>query len=124
LHHAQEEFDAFRKEYNEERPHCSLGYAVPADRYRNSEKPMPEKIEEWEYPKNLKIKWVRNDGYISLENRLIFLSEAFTGQNVALAETQDDGFMDIVYRNFRIAAIDLRNGGLCSKKITRLKQNV
>ena len=50
LSHAQREFDAFRKEYNEKRPHCALNYAVPADRYRNSEREMPSKIEEWIYP--------------------------------------------------------------------------
>jgi len=122
LGHAQEEFDAFRREYNEERPHCSLGYAVPADRYRGSERAMPEKIAEWEYPEGCEVKRVRGNGCIRFRNRDLFLSEAFYGLDVALAETQEDGLMDIVYRNFRIATIDIKNGGLCSKKITRLKQ--
>jgi transposase InsO family protein len=124
LFHAQKEFDAFRKMYNEERPHCSLGYAVPADRYRDSERAMPEKIEKWEYPDGCEMKWVRANGCIRFKNKDMFLSEAFYGLDVALMETQDDGFMDIIYRNFKIATIDLRNGTLCSKKITRLGKKV
>jgi len=124
LRHAQEEFDAFRQEYNEDRPHCSLGYAVPADKYRNSEKTMPDRIEEWEYSRNCDVKLVKSDGYISFKNKRIFLSEAFARMNVALVETKEDGFMDVVYRNFRVASVDLKNGGLVSKKITKLKQNV
>jgi len=122
LLHAQKEFDAFRKMYNEERPHCSLGYAVPADRYRNSSREMPKKIREWEYPRDCLVKWVRANGCISLKGKDVFLSEAFIGLNIALAETQEDGFMDIIYRNFKVAIFDSRNGGLCSKKITRLKK--
>jgi transposase InsO family protein len=120
LPHAQKEFDSFRKMYNEERPHCSLGYAVPADRYKNSERPMPEKIDEWEYPEGCEIKWVRANGCIRFKNKDMFLSEAFYGLNVALMEEQENGFMDIIYRNFKIATIDLKKGRLCSKKITRL----
>jgi len=122
LPHAQAEFDAFRKMYNEERPHCSLGYAVPADRYKNSERIMPENIPEWEYPSGCDIKWVRANGCLRFKHKDLFLSEAFYGLNVALMEAQEDGFLDIVYRDFKIATIDLRKGGLCSKKITRLNK--
>ena len=124
LLHAQAEFDAFRNMYNEERPHCSLGYAVPADRYRNSERAVPENIGEWEYPEGCVVKWVRANGCIRFNRKDVFLSEAFYGLNVALVETQEDGFLDIIYRNFKIATIDLRKGGLCSKKITRLGKKV
>lgn len=123
LLHAQKEFDAFRRAYNEERPHCSLGYAVPADRYRKSARAMPEKIEEWEYPEGCAVKRVRGNGYIRFRNCDLFLSEAFYGLSVALAEAREDGFADIIYRNFRIATVDLRNGGFVSKKITKLKKN-
>jgi transposase InsO family protein len=123
LPHAQAEFDAFRKMYNEERPHCSLGYAVPADRYRDSERAMPENIGGWEYAGGCDVKRVRANGCIRFRSRDVFLSEAFYGLNVALAEAREDGFLDVVYRDFKIAAIDLRKGGLCSKKITRLKKN-
>jgi len=124
LSHAQKEFDAFRKMYNEERPHCSLGYAVPADRYRKSDKAMPESIEEWQYPENCEVKRVRANGCIRIKNKDLFLAEAFYGLNVALMEAGCDGFMDIIYRNFKVATIDLRNWCLSSKKITRLRKKV
>jgi len=124
LLHAQAEFDAFRKTYNQERPHCSLGYAVPADRYRCSDRAMPERISEWEYPEGCCVRKVNPCGYVSFGGKNIFLSEAFRGRCVALMETCDDGIMEVIYRNFRIAAIDIRNGVFGFKKITRLKKKV
>jgi transposase InsO family protein len=124
LQHAQEKFDAFRKEYNEDRPHCSLDYAVPADRYRSSDKAMPCKVEEWEYPGECAVKRVRACGCIRFRNKDLFLSESFYGHNVALIEAQNGSTMNILYRNFKIAEIDLRNGGLSSKKITKLDKKV
>jgi transposase InsO family protein len=55
ISHAQREFDAFRNEYNEDRPHCSLNYAVPADKYRVSERIMPAKITQWDYPADSRV---------------------------------------------------------------------
>lgn len=124
LSHAQREFDAFRKEYNEERPHCALNYAVPADRYRNSEREMPSKIEEWIYPQGCHVCKTSAQGYALFKGGAFFMSEAFCGQCIALAETQEDGVMDIVYRNFKIATIDLKKRTFVSRKIARLKKNV
>ena len=124
LPHAQRESDAFRTEYNEERPHHSLGNAVPADRYRNSDDLMPEAVKRWEYPEGCKVRRVRNHGYASFNGRDFFVSEAFGGMDVALVEAKEDGFMNIIYRNFKIATIDMRDWTFISKKISKLKENV
>jgi len=124
LPHAQERFDSFRREYNEDRPHCSLDYAVPADIYRKSGKAMPCKINEWEYQEGSQVVKVDKIGHIHFRSRRIFLSEAFIGKNIALVPTQKDGFLEIIYRNFHIAAIDMRDMILSERKIARLKQNV
>jgi transposase InsO family protein len=124
LPHAQKKFDSFRKEYNEDRPHCSLDYAVPADIYRKSEKTMPGKINEWEYLEGGQVIKVGKMGYIHFRNRRVFLSEALAGKNIALVSTQKDGFMEIIYRNFHIAVIDMKDMILSERKITKLKQNV
>ncbi len=124
LSHAQSEFDVFRKMYNEERPHGSLDYAVPADRYRNSDRAMPERISQWEYPKYCHVRRIRGNGYINFRKWEAFISEAFFGLDVALVDAQEDGFMDIVYRNFRIATIDLRNRTFTSRKIAKLKEKL
>jgi transposase InsO family protein len=124
LFHAQMEFDAFRKKYNEERPHCSLGYAVPADKYRNSDRAMPEMVCEWEYPEGCRVRRVGSGGWVLFDGREFYLSEAFEGKRVAFVEAQRDGFTDVIYRNFRVAVIDMRNGEFESKKITRLEKKL
>lgn len=121
LEHAQKEFDLFRMIYNEDRPHCSLQYKVPADRYINSERTMPKKIEKWEYPSDYNVQKIKWNGYIVVKDKVIFLSNAFLGLNLALVESEEDGFIDIIYRNFRIAVIDIKNQYLITKKITKLK---
>jgi transposase InsO family protein len=40
----QRQFDAFRLEYNTERPHERLGQATPASRYHPSPRPYPERL--------------------------------------------------------------------------------
>ena len=119
--HAQREFDAFRREYNEERPHCSLDYAVPAERYTISHRLMPERIAQWDYPDKWQVKKVSNKGYLHLKQKYLFLSEGFIGHNVAMAETADDGIFEIIYRNFRIAIFDMKGGKFILRKIEKLK---
>jgi transposase InsO family protein len=118
---AQAKFDAFRKEYNEERPHCALNYAVPADRYNVSNRIIPKSISEWTYPCGVKVRTV-NNSYLCFNGLRVFLSEAFDGRKVAIVASTQDGTMDVIYRNFRIAQIDLREKTITSKKIIRLNE--
>ena len=122
LSNAQKRFDAFRKEYNEVRPHCALNYDVPADKYKKSDRIMPPKISQWEYPQNLDVRYVTK-GYVMFKNQKFYLSYAFEGKTVALRESQKDGIIDIIYRNFSLARINARERSMVSKKINRLKQN-
>lgn len=46
----QRNFNAFRHEYNDERPHETLGQETPASRYRVSRRPYPERLPAVEYP--------------------------------------------------------------------------
>jgi transposase InsO family protein len=40
----QRNFDAFRREYSEERPHERLEQATPASHYRVSARPYPDRL--------------------------------------------------------------------------------
>src|ERR1700689_478769 len=44
----QERFDEFRREYNEERPHESLGQTTPASHYQPSAREYPRRLAEVE----------------------------------------------------------------------------
>ena len=119
LPNAQAKFDAFRWEYNEERPHCALGYAVPADRYRVSERVMPERISGWEYPQGVHVRNVHG-GCITFKYQHIFLSKGLEGRQVAIVQSGEDGIVDIIYRNFIIAKVSLKENYTISRKITIL----
>ena len=46
----QRKFDAFRQDYNEQRPHQALGQRKPAQLYRRSSRSLPRRIEGLEVP--------------------------------------------------------------------------
>lgn len=118
---AQKKFDNFRKDYNEIRPHCALNYAVPSDRYEKSKVKMPEIIYDWDYPSDFELRKIRN-GYISFKGNNFYFSDGFEGKNVALLHSLQDNTLEIIYRNFSIAMINLNEKSFISKKIKRLKE--
>jgi transposase InsO family protein len=58
----QRKFDAFRQEYNEERPHQALGQRKPREFYSDSPRRLPRKIGEWKYPAGMCVKYVCRNG--------------------------------------------------------------
>jgi len=54
----QRAFEAFRREYNHERPHEALSYDTPAARYAPSSRPYPRQLPELEYPAHFRLERV------------------------------------------------------------------
>ena len=54
----QKRFNAFRLEYNDERPHEGLGQAPPASAYEPSSRELPEKLAPIEYPGHFEVRLV------------------------------------------------------------------
>jgi transposase InsO family protein len=109
LAHCQRAFDAWRRVYNEERPHEALGLAVPASRYSASPTSFPERLPEPEYHAADLIRRVRHDGYVSFKGRKAKLSEAFAKHDVTFRPTAIDGVWEAFFMRFRVAKIDLRH---------------
>lgn len=86
----QARFDAFRREYNELRPHEGLGMKRPAQLYQASLRPFPEKIEEPVYPGHFELRRVRSGGEIKWRGQHHFLSEVLAGKLVGFEEVEDD----------------------------------
>ena len=85
----QRAFDAFRREYNAERPHAALAGAAPADRYAPSPQPYPARLPALEYPGHYLVKRVTNAGTIRFKGRLRFLANALKQHHVGLEESGD-----------------------------------
>ena len=115
--HAQECFDSFRSCYNNERPHEALNMGVPAEFYRASQRKKPTKIIEWEYPNESVLRKVKPTGYFSFGNQGYFLSEAFGEKTVAVRESSLENCINVYFRDFRIARINVKERAFLSRKI-------
>jgi putative transposase len=103
----QARFDTFRAIYNIERPHEALGQAPPASVYRRSARAMPKHLPEPDYPPEAAVRMVRPNGEIKWAGDLVYISEAITGQPVAIEEN-DAGDAIVRYFDVPLGYIDRR----------------
>lgn len=99
--------DRWRVSYNTERPHEALGMRVPAECYSVSEREFPERVREWEYSPSDVVRKVQQGGIISYRNKEWRVGKAFKGQRVEIRPTKEDGKLNVFFRDFKIARIDL-----------------
>ncbi len=104
----QRNFDAFRREYNTERPHERLGQQTPASRYRPSPRAYPERLTPIEYPGHFVVKKVTTGGTFRFQRRLLYLAKAMVDQHIGLEET-DDGIWAIHFNGVLLATFDERD---------------
>jgi len=116
-------FDRWREVYNCERPHESLGMAVPAARYRVSQRLFPERLPELDYPAGDVVRRVSSKT-ISFQGRRIFVGRAFTGQDIALRPTTTDGVWEMRYAHYRIGSLDLRESSAETHKVLPMSPNI
>lgn len=107
LKRQQRRFDAFRKRYNEERPHEGIGDRIPASLWEPSARTYPERIAEPEYPGHMEIRRVSGCGTFSLHDHVSFLSNALWGETIALDEIED-GVWNILYYRTLLGRLDER----------------
>ena len=114
--HAQALFDEYRCFYNLERPHHALDLATPAERYRQSARKIPQRVDEWEYPVGVIVARVKTSGYLTLRGQGYFLSEAFGGKSVGLLDSGDkDGTFFVLYRGFCVAKLNVEQRCVIAK---------
>lgn len=104
----QRAFNAFRTEFNEERPHESLGMATPASVYTPSPRPYPARLSVPEYPGHFTVKKITTGGTFRFGNRVLYLANALTDELVGLDEV-DDGIWHIHFNTVLIATLDERD---------------
>jgi transposase InsO family protein len=104
----QRNFDAFRREYNTERPHEHLGQETPASQYRTSPRPYPDRLPIPEYPGHFLVKKITTGGTFRFRDRLLYLANAMVDQHIGLEET-DDGIWTIHFNTVLLATFDERD---------------
>jgi transposase InsO family protein len=114
----QRRFDAFRRRYNEERPHEALGQRCPASVWTPSSRAYPERLATPLYAAALEVRRVRASGSIRFRGHDLFLSHALCGIDVALDEVAD-GLWDIVCYRTLLGRVDLRTGQISTDSSCR-----
>lgn len=87
----QARFDAFRRMFNEERPHEALGQVPPARRWRPPSRMLPDRLDEAWYDADHEVRRVRPNGEIKWRGEHVFIGEALAGELVGIAEHESGG---------------------------------
>ena len=104
----QRNFDAFRREYNDERPHEALGQTTPASHFTASPRPYPARLPVPEYPRHFLVKTITTAGTFRFGKRLIYLANALTAQRIGMEETAD-GLWALYFHSVLLATFDERD---------------
>jgi len=99
-------FEEWRKEFNEERPHESLGMRTPAMIYTKSNRKYDGVFDWLVYPEGFLCRRVNNRGYIYFKGRRVFITNALDGYHIglkAITKTQ----MEVWFESNIIGSIDL-----------------
>ncbi|HLC03454.1 MAG TPA: integrase core domain-containing protein [Anaerolineales bacterium] len=103
----QHKFDHFRQEFNELRPHQALAMQRPAQLYRPSHRPLPNRIEPYDYPAHFLVRRVSRDGTIRVLGNQIFLTNTLQQDYVGLEEV-DDRVDDLYFCFYQIGRYHLQ----------------
>jgi len=82
-------FDAFRHEYNHERPHEALGQQPPSSAYVASARAYPRRLQEPTYADGVEVRRVRHTGEIRWSSSTIYISYLLQGEPVGIYEAGD-----------------------------------
>ena len=104
----QGRFDAFRLEYNTERPHEALAMETPASMYTPSSRDYPNRLPKIEYPLHFQVKKVTDAGTVRFQRKLLYLANSLVEQEIGFEET-DDGVWAIYFNRVLLATMDERD---------------
>ena len=104
----QTAFDAFRDQYNHDRPHEALDNQTPARRYQPSPRPYPLIVPEPVYPDDMELRRIDHQGDFKWKARHVYLSETLAKEIVGFRKTDEDRW-DIYFGPLRLAVLDSYN---------------
>lgn len=100
----QRRFNRFLREFNDERPHEALDMATPAEYYRPSPRPMPNRIPPLEYPDRFETRYVSYNGGIRWKKGWVNVSITCAGEYVGLEEI-DDGVWNVYFGPLKLGRL-------------------
>ncbi len=104
----QKAFDQWRPVYNTVRPHEALNLAAPVVRYQVSQRSYPETLPPVIYAPGIEVRRADCNGEISFRGKVRKVGRAFTGQDIGLRPTADEGVYDVIFMAQMIKQLNLR----------------
>jgi transposase InsO family protein len=104
----QRRFDAWRAEYNSERPHQGINFAVPSDLYQRSSRELPSSLPKPEYAGHCQVRRVAHNGSIRFQRVRVFISQVLAMEEVALEEI-DEGVWNVLLYDLVLGRLDERD---------------
>jgi transposase InsO family protein len=101
----QQAFDRFQQEYNHERPHEALEDRTPASCYTASRRPMPRRIPELEYPQEVIVRRISQQGSPKMNGERTFISEIFAYEWMGL-RALDERYYEVLYGPVKLGFLD------------------
>ncbi len=132
----QKRFDAFRKEYNTQRPHEALAMKTPSALYIPSLRRMPKKLTHFDYPYHFEVRRVSRNNGIRWQHRWVQVSSTLAEEYIGFEEIEDGiynvYFCELLIGRFReetmriedvIERVPIRQRGIveCGNPKTRRK---
>lgn len=117
LEEAQQCREEYKSFYNNVRPHESIDMEVPAKRYKKSTKKYIEEIKPWDYENGAQIRRIKDSGYLTFGGQGFYLSEGLGNKEVALIPSDVDGIFNIIFRQFRVAKLNLNTNTIISRRV-------
>ena len=114
----QRAFDAFRQDYNEERPHEALGQKPPASAYAPSPRDFPERLLVVEYPDDWVKRRVRSNGEIRWRGEKVYISQSLIDQWIGLQPVAD-GLWGLYFMTEQLGQLDERKTTPRVRPLTR-----
>ena len=118
----QRKFNAFKREFNEERPHEAIDMNTPAQLYQPANRPMPDKLPPLEYPDRFEVRYVSANGGIRWKQQWVNVTTAVIGEYVGLEEI-DDGLWDVYFGPLKLGRLLERHMRI-EDHLGRLKRRV
>jgi putative transposase len=100
----QRRFNAFRDEFNYERPHEALDQQTPAACYRQSPREMPSTLPPLEYPDRFEVRYVSANGGIRWNCDWVNVSIVCVGEYVGLEEI-DNGIWNVYFGPLKLGRL-------------------
>lgn len=100
----QRRFNAFREEFNHERPHEALDQHTPASCYRPSTREMPSTLPPLEYPDRYEVRYVSANGGIRWNRDWVNVSTVCVGEYIGLEEI-DNGIWNVYFGPLKLGRL-------------------